>query len=156
MQLNIQNCISQHVILFLVNHIQKSKEMIVEGELRSRKLLDYLEKTKSPKSIFLSEDGSGIVQNIVFDRRSNQLVGLVLPLNDQTGMPELFSYEAKSAEEIEQYCKLQKSHLVYIVCAQPLKKGVPPFILQIFGTNNKFKSEHVLKRWKYTIAELQK
>lgn len=128
--------------------------MIIEGELRCQKLVKYLKKTNSPKSVFLSEDGSGIVKKIVYDSRSNQLVGLVLPLNESNGMPKLFSFEAKSAADIEEYIKLPKSYLVYMICAQPLKRNVPPFILQIYGTDNKFDTDSVLKRWRHTISEL--
>lgn len=131
--------------------------MILEGELRCAKLLTYLEQTGSPKCVFLSEDASGIVKKIVYDERTNQLVGLVLPFNETNGMPIPFSFKAKSAADIEKYVKLQQSHLVYVVCAQPLKSPtVPPFILQIYGTDNTFKSNQVLKRWDYTVSELNK
>lgn len=105
---------------------------------------------------FLSEDGSGIVKKIVYDSHTNQLIGLVLPFNKKNGMPELFTYQAKSAEAIEQLMELPQSTHVYIVVAQPLNENSIPFILQIFGTNNQFESEDVLKRWKYTEAELNK
>lgn len=142
------------LLIFSVSHIHKDKERIIEGDLRCHKLRDYLERSNSPLSVFLSEDGSGIVKKIVYDTKTNQLVGLVLPFNETNGMPKLFSFEAKSAEDIQKYVQLPQSHLVYIICAQPLKENVPPFILQIFGTDNKFKSEDVLKRWSYTVSEL--
>lgn len=40
--------------------------------------------------------------------------------------------------------------------AQPLKENIPPFILQIFGTDNKFTGKNVTKRWKYIRKELEK
>lgn len=52
--------------------------------------------------------------------------------------------------------KKQTTSLVYIVMAQPLQTGIPPFVLQIFGTNNKFNSQHILNRWKFTVAELKR
>lgn len=116
----------------------------------------YLEKIECPKSIFLSEDASGVVQKVVYDVYSNQLVGLVLPFNSTNGMPNMLSFEAKSAEDIEKYLKLPKSTLVYIIVAQPLRTGAAPFILQIFGTNNKFKTPDVLRRWSHTEMELKK
>lgn len=83
-------------------------------------------------------------------------MGLVLPFNAADGMPKMFSFEAKSAEEIEKYLKLPQSSLVYIMVAQPLVNGAAPFILQIFGTNNTFKTSDVLSRWACTEAELNK
>lgn len=71
-------------------------------------------------------------------------------------MPKMFSFEANSSEDIEKYLKLPQSTLVYIIVAQPLKIGAAPFILQIFGTANKFDTSDVLKRWAYTKTELNK
>lgn len=68
----------------------------------------------------------------------------------------MFTFEAKSAEDIERYMQLPQSTLVYIIVAQPLKLGVPPFILQIYGTNNRFDSDSVLKRWTHIESQLKK
>lgn len=142
--------------IFSVNRIHTGKERITEGELRCAQLLKYLEKTKSPTQVFLSEDGSGIVKKVSYDTSSNQLVGIVLPINNVNGMPVSRSYMADSANEIEKHLERPSSSLVYIVTAQPIKKGIPPFILQVFGTDNRFKTNDVLKRWMFTINELLK
>lgn len=142
--------------IIIVNHIYEDKGRIIEGELRCQELVTHLEQSNYPKSVFLSEDGSGVVKKVVFDSRSNQLVGLVLPFNNKTGMPQLFSFKADSAKDIEQCMKLPQSKLVYIIVAQPLAEHARPFILQIFGTDNQFKSSDVLKRWDYTKTELKK
>lgn len=139
-----------------MNHIHKDKQQVIEGELRCSELVDHLERTNAPKSVFLSEDASGVVQKVVYDVHSNQLVGLVLPFNNLNGMPKMFSFEAQSVEDIKKNMQLPQSTLVYIIVAQPLKIGIPPFILQIFGTNNKFETVDVLRRWNHTISELAK
>lgn len=131
------------------------KERISEGELRIESLLKYLEITKSPKKVFLSEDASGIVPKIVYDSHNNELIGLVLPMN-QNGMPTSHSFKAQSAERIKTQMSLPTSSLLYIVVAQPVKSNVPPFIVQIFGTNNKFTSNDVLKRWSFTEKQFKK
>lgn len=142
--------------LYIVNHILRDKERVLEGELRCQQLVKHLERINAPKAVFLSEDGSGIVKRVVYDSHTNQLIGLVLPLNKKNGMPELFTYQAKSREAIQQLMELPQSTHVYIVVAQPLNENGIPFILQIFSTNNQFESADVLKRWKYTKAELNK
>lgn len=124
--------------------------------MRCKQLATYLNEIKCPKYVFLSEDATGIVQKVSYDVYSNQLVGLVLPINASNGMPKMFSFEAKSAEDIEKYLKLPQSSYVYIIAAQPLKMGASPFILQIFGTNNKLKTPDVLNRWAHTKVELNK
>lgn len=139
-----------------MRHIQEDKSRVIEGELRSTQLANYLEVVKSPNYVFLSEDASGVVQKVVYDAYSNQLVGLVVPLNEATGIPKAFLFEATTAEEIEKHLKMPQSTLVYIIVAQPLTAGAAPFILQIFGTNNTFNTHDVLNRWEYTLAELKK
>lgn len=109
-------------------------------------LNDFLDKLGLPKSIWVREDGSGIVTKIQHDPNSNQLVGIVFPFNSKTGIPMAFKHLATSAEEVQTLLEYEKSTHVYLVLAQSILEGVPPFILQIFGTNNKFTSENVLKR----------
>lgn len=139
-----------------MKHIHVEKDRIIEGELRCEQLSKHLELTESPKAVFLSEDGSGVVQKVVYDTHTNQMIGLVLPFDETNGMPQTFSFKAKSEEDMRNYMKLPQSSLVYIVVAQPLQRNSPAFILQIFGTDSKFDSGHVLKRWKYTVNELKK
>lgn len=110
----------------------------------------------APRKIFVCEDASGIISKVTYDSVSNQLIGVLLPLNTDNGMPKILSFNAESAEQISEIMKLPRSTLVYIIVAQPLVENATPYILHAFGTNNKFKTQDVLNRWKYTIAELQK
>lgn len=153
---NHTNILFIEVFIFSVNYINKNKQHIIEGALRCRELSEYLDKVKAKRTVWLSEDGSGIVPKICYDSTTNQMVGLVLPLNEETGMPVPFSYTPKSTKDIESFSKLKKSTLVYIVMAQPLKPATPPFILRIFGIDNTFTALNVLRRWEYTTRELQK
>lgn len=139
-----------------MKHIHTDKDRVIEGELRCKQLVSHLERTKSPKAIFLSEDASGVNQKVVYDSHTNQMVGIVLPFEDTNGMPKLYSFQAKTEEAMRNYMSLPKSTLVYIVVAQPLQTGSPPFILQMFGTANQFKTEDVMKRWRYIVNELKK
>lgn len=122
--------------------------------MRCVELSQYLEKLNVPKKIWLSEDGSGIISKVSFDAKTNQMVGLVLPLHHATGIPIPFTYQPNTVAEIEQYLRHPKSTLNYIVMAQPIKENVPPFVLQIFGVDNTFSTEDVMKRWIHTKNEL--
>lgn len=139
-----------------MKHICTDKDRIIEGELRIEQLKKHLERTKSPNAIFLSEDASGVVRKVAYDSYTNQMIGLVLPFNEINGMPRLFSFQAKSAEEMKSFMELPQSTLVYLIVAQPLKRDSPPFILQIFGSVNKFETSDALKRWQHTVKELKK
>lgn len=109
-----------------------------------------------PKIVWLSEDASGIVSNIEFDPQTNQMVGIVLPFDQSNGMPIPFTYLARNAAEIELNMQRTKSVSVYVIMAQPIMEGIPPFVLQLFGTDNRFKTQHVLLRWQHTLDELKR
>lgn len=110
----------------------------------------------SPKIVWLAEDGSGIVSKVCYHSPTRQLIGLVLPLDVSTGMPIPCTFIPESANNIIQQINQKKSKLVYLVMAQSIKEGTPPFILQMFGTDNKFTSEDMFRRWNNTKAELAK
>lgn len=48
---------------FIVNKI-RTRRRAIEGELRCGQLKEYLENLNVDKDVWISEDGSGIVQNI--------------------------------------------------------------------------------------------
>lgn len=139
-----------------VSRIHKQKERIVEGQLRCQELANYLKRTNSPMQVFLSEDGSGIVKKVVYDSKSDQLIGLVLPIDNKNGMPIPRMFKADSPESIKRHLENPQSSLMHVVVAQPLKEKVAPFVLQLFGTDNRFKTEDVLKRWIHTEKELKR
>lgn len=139
-----------------MKYIHEKKVKVTEGELRCKGLADYLESIKAPKYVWLSEDGSGIIAKVVYDVASNLLIGLNLPLNQNTGMPESSVFKARYVKEIEKHMSQPKSTLVYVIMAQPIVPHASPYILQISGTNNKFKTADVLNRWNHTKSELQK
>lgn len=104
----------------------------------------------------MSEDASGIVSKVQYDPATNQLIGIVLPFNKSTGCPVPFTFMATDAEMIKKHLMMAKSNQVYLVMAQPLDEKIPPFVLQMFGTDSRFDANDVLKRWKHTITELKK
>lgn len=111
----------------------------------------------APKDVWLSEDGTGIVQKVTYDPITNQLVGLVLPFCEKSGMPMAFSYTPQSFNEIKkQINENKKSTHLYLILEQPIKDNIPPFILQAFGTDNTFKTHHVLSRWQHINDQLKR
>lgn len=139
-----------------MNYINRDKAEIIEGELRCAELADYLKNMDAPMVVWFSEDASGIVPRVSYHSPSSQLVGLVLPTEPTTGMPISRSFKPQKATEVAQQMTQPKSTLVYIVMAQPIMDGVPPFIFQLFGTNNTFTTQDVQRRWNHTLSELDK
>lgn len=136
--------------------INDNKSSIVEGKLRCQQLSEYLNQRNAGADVWLCEDGSGIIPKILYDATTNQLIGMSLPIDEETGCPKRYASTASDAAEIEQFLQHKKSTMVYIVVAVPLKEGVPPFILQMYGTDNTFNSESVVRRWNFTVAELKR
>lgn len=149
-------CNLKYICTFTEKYISQKKPRIIEGQLRCQELKAYLDGLGLGTHIWLSEDASGIVTKIEFDPNTNQMVGLVLPTNSTSGMPISFTFLARNAAEIQNNMRKKQSTLVYMVLAQPLLKGVPPFILQIYGTDNTFTTSSVLLRWDHTINELER
>lgn len=140
-----------------MSYISQNKQRIIEGELRCEQLLKYLDGLKVKKSVWLSEDATGIVSKVEYDPSTNQLIGLVLPINAETGMPISFSFKATSHNEIQRFMEsAEKSKLLYVVMAQPLIEHAPPFVLQLFFTKNQFSTLDVVKRLQFTAQELKK
>lgn len=111
---------------------------MVEGQLRCRELAEYLQKTNAPKEVWLAEDGSGIISKACFDSASNQIVGLNLPLDLKTVLPIPYTFVPESVEDIEKQMENTKPTHVYVILAQPIKENIPPFVLAIYGTDNRF------------------
>lgn len=144
-------------------YISETKSNYMEGVLRSEELLKYLNDHNVPKVVSLSEDATKITNRIQYDLATNQLIGFVLPLDKETGMPMPRSYLARSAAEIEEhFYDIQTGNenttasYVNVVMAQPLIRGSPPFCLLIFGTDSKYTSNDVAKRWSFIANELRK
>lgn len=136
--------------------IDDTRRCILEGDLRSEQLAKYLLDRNAGNDIWLCEDASGIIAKIQYDQTLDQLVGIVLPIDGNSGCPKRYEHTATNEEEIRTFMQSVKSTLVYIVMAIPLKEGVPPFILQLYGTDNKFKAIDVIKRWDHTIHDLKR
>ena len=80
-------------------------------------------------------------------------MGFVLPV-DENFLPLTDSFLATSFEQIEEmFRKEPMSNFAYVYMAQPMAPGVPPFCLNITGTNNRFDTKTVFSRWKYMLSE---
>lgn len=108
------------------------------------------------KAVWLSEDATAITTKVVYDPTTNQMIGIVLPHDKTTGCPIPFTYMATNAETIKQHLMEDKSNLVYLVMAQPLDERLPPFLVQMFGSANKFGTSDIVKRWNFIETELKR
>lgn len=66
--------------------MQKNEQKMIEGELRCDQLKSYLRERNLLFIVWISEDVTRITGKIQYNPSTNQLVGLILPLNEH-GMP---------------------------------------------------------------------
>lgn len=110
-------------------YIIKSKSRYLEGHLRCEELRDYLISQNLPLIVSLSEDATRIINRPQYDALTNQIVGFVLPLNNN-GMPTKMFYSADSASKIETFFydfesskPNEPAKYVNVIMAQPLVPG---------------------------------
>lgn len=124
--------------------------------MRAKELKEFLVSRDLPLTVWLSEDATRITGRIQYDSASNQLVGFVLPSNKQR-LPISGTYEATSARKIQESFETGTiSSLAYVIIAQSLAHNASSFCFSIFGTDNKFFYDDVLKRWVYIVESLRK
>lgn len=129
---------------------------IVEGEMRTRELLQYLQGRCLPLHVSLSEDATRITAKISYDPRTNQLVGFALPL-DTNGMPKPLSFPARNILEIQNHFKNASNVIssnAYVQMVQPIVPNSSPFCLMIYSTDNRFTALNIYKRWRFQAAKL--
>ena len=127
-----------------------------EGDFRFDELLMHLNLYKSSKVVTIGEDATRVIARVEYDSESNRLVGFVLP-GDEEGLPISSSFIATSFESIKKSFQTgDVAKYAFVYMAQPLSDGVPAFCLACLGTNNKFTSDLVLKRWRYIFTECKK
>lgn len=68
----------------------------------------------------------------------------------------IHSFIAKDAETIKQYAQKKICKTVYVILAQVVDEKIPPFILQMFGTDGTFKAKDVVRRWHHTKQQLER
>lgn len=127
-----------------------------EGEIKFKELKQFLTARNCPLKVFISEDQTAIVKRPRYDPSSNQLIGYVNTVSPATGFPSPNVNTINTLKDITDKVKHGiLSHNAYVFMAQPLVDNTPAFCLTIFGSDNRFLSDDVLKRWAF-IEELAK
>lgn len=127
-----------------------------EGVLKSTELLQYLMKNNYPLVGFVSEDQTKITTSLKYCTKSNNIVGLVAPLSEETGMPMTEGLAFESLQiAYNAVHKLDHAEYVNIFMYQPLAQNAVPFCMLMYGSNNKYTNAHALNRWRYILNALE-
>lgn len=154
LQRNLKHCLP--ALPSTNRYIRSSGCHAMEGILRCEELGHYLAEHSLEPVVCLSEDATRISGRVQYDSSSNQLTGFVLPLNRENGLPVPFMFPARNAEEmLDSFSENQPAHFLNVIMAQPIA-AAPAFCLTLFGSDNKYTGEDVVKRWKYITEQLAK
>lgn len=136
-------------------YIRQSNCRIDEAILRIQELKIYLLDRNLPLVVALSEDATRICGRVQYDSLTNQLMGFVLPINQQNGMPIPFSFPARNAEQIIHHFSNDNniSPFLNVVMAQPIAPNTPAFCLLVFSSDCSYTSKDVMNRWLYIATE---
>ncbi|CAF3916516.1 unnamed protein product [Rotaria sp. Silwood1] len=92
-----------------------------------------------------------------YDTTSDTFVGFVLPL-DNYGLPINTTYSTKLFNILEEWCSnISKSKLLTAHLVQPISNSSTssPYLLSVYGTDNKYKSIDGLSRWHRIYQEFK-
>lgn len=127
LQKNLPNCLPS--ITTIERSMKTINEPIREGEFCFAELKTYVQERSLPMAVWISEDGTRITGRIQYDSRFNQVIGFVLPFDDN-GLPIIGTFAATSSEEIREYLQNGRiANYVYVIMAQPLQEGISAFCL---------------------------
>ena len=133
--------------------IQSEYKHIGEGEYRFDDLVVHLESYSADKVVAIAEDATRVIARADYDHETDRVVGFVLPCND-AGLPLSDTFLATSLGAIEKmFVTNELAKYAYAYVAQPVSLNVPAFCIACIGSNNCFKAEDVLQRWKYIYSQ---
>lgn len=99
--------------------------------------------------VWIAEDATAILTRVEYKSDDDQVIGFVSPLNPGTGLPEIKKFPATSVSVVHNYFEQgvhDRAKSVYALVAIPLNAKATPYVLVIFGTQNKFSHQNVLDR----------
>lgn len=142
------NCPSPH-IRTIQRFLKTNSERMEEGILMIKKLKSYLLLHKYPLVVSWSEDATRITGGVEYKPQTDELTGLVVPLNKSTGLPS-GSMKCPSPQAVLDHLKrCPVARNVQLTLVQPLVVGAAPFCVNYYCTDNKFTAEDVKLKWEY-------
>lgn len=89
---------------------------VIEGVMRCSQLKKFLEDRQLPMTVWVSEDGTRFTSRLQYDPGTNQIVGLLLPI-DKNGMPVAKSFLATSAKAMNEQSDVHSEFSLNIILA---------------------------------------
>lgn len=133
----------------LQRFLKKHAEDVQEGKIMVKDLKAYLLANGYPLVVCWSEDATRITGGIEYKPSTDQITGLVAPLDETTGLPNC-NMECSSPQAV---LDLLRKHSigrnVQLAMVQPMLQGASPFCVNYYCTDNRFSTEDVTKKWEH-------
>jgi len=101
------------------------KERIDSSKIYVKELKSFLKEFDQPLEVIISEDATRITSRIELDPRTNELVGLLAPLNPNTGMPfENYFKATKPSKILDFVANYKQAPYLQTIVAKPMKLGI--------------------------------
>lgn len=127
-----------------------SKEDFIytQGALKIESCITYLRKCDYGVDIFLSEDMTKVKPRRRYCSYDDSIVGLVMPLDPDNGMPLLDVFKFISIENsmalIEKY---KIAEYINVLMVQPIKPNSSPYCALIYGADSSYSFQLPMTRW---------
>ena len=152
MRLNISGTFPS--VSTIQSFLDEEERNIKKGEFRFDIVRHHLTSTNTHIA-FCSEDCTAIIPKVTHDINSNSFVGFSLLLVE--GCPITDYYRTDSLTQLENWCRSgDKSTLLNIHMIQPIvstSQTSSPIILSSYGTNCKYTSLEIIRRWIWIFDE---
>lgn len=141
--------------LSTIKRLLSSKASLEEGEFRFDFIAaEILRKGEQP-FVICSEDDTKISERIVYDSASDQIMGLLLPLDD--GIPTRGSFKFTTLKAVQDYTKANPlSTYAKLMTIRSLTPNSTTHHLVIYGTKGSDKATDIRMRWEYVCSEFLK
>lgn len=139
-----------------VNRKISQQTPIKEGEFLFKDVKRHLLKWDCPPYIHIHVDDTRVLNRVEYDSVTDRFVGLCLPINRDSGLPECNAFVLHTFGEIkEAYDTGTISKYAHCVVAKPVT-AAPAFVFFVLGTDSSYNHEVIGVRWNYITTEFSK
>ncbi|CAF1101081.1 unnamed protein product [Didymodactylos carnosus] len=141
-------------LIALKNYVSNADLKLIEGDFRFNSLQQHLNSINT-KYGFGSEDCTGVIRKIKYNKGTNTFIGFCTPLTN--GIPTVKHFQTEPLEQLKTwFSRIEKAPLLNIYMFQPVVQSMDqssPFLISVYGVNNQYTSIDIIQRWSYIYEE---
>ncbi|CAF1508847.1 unnamed protein product, partial [Didymodactylos carnosus] len=141
-------------LIMLQTYISNADLKLTEGEFRFDSLQQHLYSINT-KYGFGSEDCTGVIRQIKYDKDTNTFIEFCTPLTN--GIPTVKHFQTESLERLKTwFSTVEKAPLLNVHMFQPVVQFMnqsSSFLISAYGVNSRYTSVDIIRRWSYIYEE---